>query len=85
MVTARQSLACVATIAAASAALPAVARPTPSMTRVIVSTQSNVSGPRAICLTPHAKGEAVINARLERRTCLSARQWALRGFRVVES
>ncbi|QNQ10470.1 hypothetical protein [Sphingomonas alpina] len=84
MVTTRQSLACVAAIAAASAALPVVARPATNTTRVIVSTQSNMSGPRRICLTPHANGEAVINATLKRRTCLSTRQWALRGFRVLE-
>ncbi|MGY4399026.1 hypothetical protein ACVWZA_004238 [Sphingomonas sp. UYAg733] len=54
-------------------------------TRVIVSTESNISGPRRICLAPHAKSEAVINATLERRTCLSKQQWALRGFRVVEN
>ncbi len=54
-------------------------------TRVIVSTASNMSGPRRICLTPHAKGEAVIAGSLLRRTCLSKQQWALRGHRVVES
>ncbi|QNA83067.1 hypothetical protein G4G27_02840 [Sphingomonas sp. So64.6b] len=57
----------------------------PGKTRVIVSTESNASGPRRVCLTPYARGEAVIAGSFLRRTCLSKQQWALRGYRVVES
>ena len=76
-------------LVAASLVIPAAANAQHpgdfARTRVIVSTESNMSGPRKICLTPHARGYAVIASSLARRTCLSKQQWALRGFRVVES